>query len=266
MNYSLTLFAAVSLLGSFISQGAEKSSDTANPTAEQRAQMACILTAGDSIVETYPGENPRQQGWGQRLDDFLLTSEIYTENFAISGRSTKTFKGDWKRLSAKIKKGTFVFIQFGHNDSHKKGRGESTDAGTDYKANLTTYVQDVKSKGGLPVLVTPPTRRHFVDGQLQTFIISKTVGPSNLAPFAKAMKDVAKQEDVPLVDLFAISSQLVQSLGKEGCAKLYTDIAHNTGLGAKVNAKIILSELVKQKHPVTKYIDTKALNQFKIPK
>ncbi len=209
-----------------------------------------ILIAGDSIVQTYEGEQAKiQQGWGQCIGDFI-NDNVTIKNYAVSGMSTKTFKENWKTLSKEIRQGTFVLIQFGHNDSHKLSRPEATTANTDYKDNLIYYVKDVKRKGGIPILITPPYRRSFdANGKLLPYISSETVGPSNLEPYANAMQEVAKQENVCLVDLFDKSGHLLQSLGNDAALPLFckpTDQAHFSPYGAKLMAKFIVEELVKE--------------------
>jgi len=225
-----------------------------------------LLIAGDSIVQTYTGALAEQkQGWGQRVGDFFY-NVVQIDNMAVSGESTKTFMDNWTNLSAKITAGTFVLIQFGHNDSHFISRPEATTI-EEYKTNLVFFVRDVKSKGGIPVLVTPPYRRSFdADGNLLSYMENNTsVGPSDLAPRAAAMIEVATAENVALVDLFARSGELIQSLGEEGSQPLFVDIAHSTPLGAKVHAKMIMEELIKQNHPLGKYINQAALDQFELP-
>ena len=217
-----------------------------------------VLIAGDSIVQTYAGEQAKtQQGWGQRIGDFF-NDDVTVKNYAVSGKSTKTFKENWKNLSKEIRKGTFVLIQFGHNDSHKSSRPEATDAWKDYKDNLIYYTNDVKRKGGIPILITPPYRRNFdKDGKLLPYISSETVGPSNLEPYAKAMREVAKQENVLLVDLFEKSGNLLQSLGNDAALPLFCkpgDRAHFSPYGAKLMANFIVEELVKKDCSLSNHI------------
>ncbi len=214
-----------------------------------KSKEIIVLIAGDSIVQTYVGEQAKtQQGWGQRIGD-LFNDDVTFKNYAVSGKSTKTFMENWKALSREIQKGTFVLIQFGHNDSHKSSRPEATDAWKDYQDNLIYYINDVKRKGGIPILVTPPYRRNFdANGKLLPYISSETVGPSNLEPYAKAMREVAKEENVFLVDLFERSGNLLQSLGNEGALPLFckpSDRAHFSPYGAKLMANFIVEELVK---------------------
>jgi lysophospholipase L1-like esterase len=95
-----------------------------------------------------------------------------------------------------------VLIQFGHNDQPGKP-GRSTDLATEFPANMKRYVEEVRAAGGLPVLVTPLTRRQFKDGKLI----------DDLGPWAEAVKKVAVETSTPLIDLHAKSMAAVQALG-----------------------------------------------------
>ena len=156
----------------------------------------------------------------------------------MSGRSTKTFiqEGLWAKTLAE--KPDFVLIQFGHNDSHAKGRPESTDAATDYRDLLRRYVDEARADGATPVLVTPMHRRSFApDGKVT----------QELLPYADAMKVVAKEKQVALVDLHGASGALFEQLGDAGSADLScsaTDRTHFSERGAKAMAELVLKGLV----------------------
>jgi lysophospholipase L1-like esterase len=86
-----------------------------------------VVIIGDSTVQTYD-LSKTIRGWGQQIG-ILFNDKVKVTNLALAGRSTKTFinQGLWDKALTKITPGTFVLIQFGHNDSHRKGRPESTD-------------------------------------------------------------------------------------------------------------------------------------------
>ena len=77
-----------------------------------------IFMIGDSTMadKDLTGGNP-ERGWGQMLPGFL-SEEIRVDNHAVNGRSTKSFidEGRWDKVLSLLKKGDYVFIQFGHND------------------------------------------------------------------------------------------------------------------------------------------------------
>ena len=137
---------------------------------------------------------------------------------------------------------TWVLIQFGHNDQPGKP-GRSTDLQTEYPANLARYVDEVRAEGAVPVLVTPLTRRSFKGGELV----------DDLQPWAQAMRDVAQRQQVPLVDLYALSGATVRALGSAQADTLATaapgqpgfDRTHLGARGACVFAEQLARELAR---------------------
>ncbi|WFB35757.1 rhamnogalacturonan acetylesterase [Kiritimatiellota bacterium B12222] len=187
-----------------------------------------VALVGDSIVQDYPLSSPRR-GWGQMLPD-AFTDEVLFQNFAIGGRSTKTFRerGDWKRVLAF--KPDYIFIQFGHNDSHDKAKPESTDAETEYYENLKKFVREARDAGATPLLVTPPHRRVFNPGGIWEV----------LTPYALSMQKVGEELDVPVIDLNGWSKQLLLELGENGSLPLYCspqDRSHYSEEGASLMAE-----------------------------
>lgn len=200
--------------------------------APREVRLAVI---GDSTVCEYPAAS-NIRGWGQFLAP-AFQSHVRVINLAKSGRSTKTFikEGLWAKTLAE--KPDFVLIQFGHNDSHARDRPESTDATGEYRDLLRRYVDDARAGGATPVLVTPMHRRRFdPDGK----------ATQELLPYADAMKAVAKEKQVALVDLHAASGALFEQLGDAGSADLScsaTDRTHFSAKGAKAMAELVLKSL-----------------------
>ena len=97
---------------------------------------------------------------------------------------------------------TWVLIQFGHNDQPGKP-GRSTDLATEFPANLRLYVQEARAAGAEPILLTPLTRRQFKAGKLER----------DLDPWAEAIRKVAAELKVPLIDLNRRSADAVEALG-----------------------------------------------------
>lgn len=184
-----------------------------------------IAIIGDSTVCDYPSASP-MRGWGQMLPDFLPPG-VRLRNEARPGLSTRTFPRDrWESLLAL--RPHAVLIQFGHNDSHAKGRPESTDAATDFRDNLRRFIREAREAGTIPVLVTPVRRRLFREGR----------PTAELAPYAEAMKAVADEEQTLLVDLHAASGALYERLGEEGSTALtinQTDHADRPGQGDRTH-------------------------------
>ena len=80
-----------------------------------------IFMIGDSTManKKLDGGNP-ERGWGHVLPGFF-SEDIVVDNHAQNGRSSKSFinEGRWEKVISQVKKGDYVFIQFGHNDEKK---------------------------------------------------------------------------------------------------------------------------------------------------
>jgi len=161
-----------------------------------------IVLAGDSTVAP-------NGGWGDGFAK-LLSPGVKCLNLAKGGRSSKSFRaeGHWQQvLDAKP---SWVLIQFGHNDQPGKGPERETDPKTTFTENMARYVVEVQAAGGKPVLVTSLTRRSF-DAQGK-------IKPDGLAPYVEAVRALAAERHVPLVDLNARSVELLERLGPEKAA------------------------------------------------
>ena len=175
--------------------------DAAQRAAIKHIVPKKIVLVGDSTTQV-------GSGWGGSFCANHLTSFVSCVNLARGGRGTFDYRaeGSWDIALGEMKTPgyaqIYVLIQFGHNDQPGKP-GRSTDLATEYPANLKRYVTEVRAAGAIPVLVTPLTRRTFKTGSLQ----------DDLQPWAEAVKTVAKEMDVPLVDLHALSVAAVQQMG-----------------------------------------------------
>ena len=205
--------------------------------AEAKPASVTIAIAGDSTVATYR-ETTVQRGWGQLLPEFLDTTRVQVDNLAAGGRSTKTFKseGRWARVLAS--KAKYVFIQFGHNDSHAKNHPESTDAKTDYADYLREYVTTARAAGMIPILVTPMHRAMWKADKVHL--------SEELLPYVEAMRQVAADNQVPVIDLYTLSEQAFMKMGDEELQTLLfkpaTDRTHFNEKGARFLAALVVQE------------------------
>lgn len=195
-----------------------------------------IILVGDSTVA-------KDSGWGNAFCADTAP-EVTCLNMARGGRSTRSYRdaGTWAEVMAELHrqgpwKTTYVLIQFGHNDQ-STDPARHTDLATEFPANLTTYIREVRAAGATPILVTPLTRRKFTaDGQ---------VAP-DLAPWAAAARTVAAREHAPLLDLYADSVMATQKLGPDGAATLamegHPDATHLGTKGAGLFSRAVEGEL-----------------------
>jgi|GEM_PF-650461 len=162
-----------------------------------------IALAGDSTVT-------ERQGWGTGFVS-LLGAGATCANHARGGRSTKSFveEGHWEKVLAG--RPDFVLIQFGHNDAPGKGPERETDAFTTYRENLARMVDEARAAGARPVLLTPLTRRYVDEAGCVR---------SDLGFYADAVRTVALERRVPLLDLHRLSVEAVDAMSPAEVAAL----------------------------------------------
>ena len=193
-----------------------------------------ILLVGDSTVTDHAG-------WGRGFKS-LAGKSVECLNHAKGGASSKSYRdaGLWKK--ALKTKADYVLIQFGHNDQPGKGPARETDPKTTYRQNMARYVDEARDAGMTPILVTSLTRRTFVDGKVK----------SSLGGYVNAVRELAKEKKVPLVELHQPSIELANAIGPEECLKMgptlkdgKPDRTHLNAYGSRMIAKIVIAELVK---------------------
>ena len=155
-----------------------------------------IVLVGDST--TAP-----EGGWGPGFCA-LMTSNVTCIDDALNGRSSKSFRdeGAWKKALAQH--GDYYLIQFGHNDQ-KPNPDRHTDPETTFAAQLKQYIDEVRAIGAVPVIVTPLSRRTFVDGKVK----------EDLNEYAAAARRVAAEEGITCIDLNAMSTKLLDTMTQE---------------------------------------------------
>ena len=176
-----------------------------------------ILLAGNSTVTDQ--EHEPWCSWGQMIT-YFLSDDIVVENLAESGETLKSFKarGRLRKLIEELDSGDYVFIEFGHNDQ-KPNSSSYVKPWEGYQDEIRDYIAQVRAKGGNPVLVTPTARRHWDEnGEL-----INTHGD-----YPAAMKQVAEQESVPLIDLNSLSKVLYRTMGVEESKKALVHYPANT--------------------------------------
>lgn len=178
--------------------------------------LPTVYLAGDSTVTDQPNEP--WAGWGQMLPRFFRP-DLAIANHAESGLALYSFKGQ-KRLEkilSTMKKDDYLFIQFGHNDQKDKTPGSGPF--TSYKENLKYFIGETKKKDGIPVLVTPMERRRFDQAGKPT---------PTLTDYAEAVRQVGKEENVPVIDLNAMSLKFYEALGPQDSTKAFVHYPANT--------------------------------------
>lgn len=167
-----------------------------------------LFAAGPHLVLVGDSTVTDNAGWGLGFAQFLADG-VRCTNTAKGGRSSLSFikEGSWDKALAL--RGDYYLIQFGHNDEPgKPGRSTSPE---EYKTYLERYVDDARKQGATPVLITSLVRRQFRDPSNPHRI------ESSLASRAEIVRTVAREKQVPLLELHDRSKELCEKLGKEGC-------------------------------------------------
>jgi lysophospholipase L1-like esterase len=175
-----------------------------------------IFLAGDSTVTDQ--DLAPWASWGQLITQYF-SPEIVVSNYAASGESLGSFKARnrFEKILHQMQEGDYLFIEFGHNDEKIKGEGNG--AYGLYTQLLKDYIKAAHLKGGIPVLLTPTQRRHFDDN-------GKLI-PTH-GDFPDAMQKVAKELEVPLIDLTAITTKMYENWGVESSKDALVHYPANT--------------------------------------
>ena len=173
-----------------------------------------IFVCGDSTAASYNPEETRMVGWGQLLGDYLPGTDVV--NLSMAGRSTKTFLAEGRLEPAgQADPGDLVLIQFAHNDENEKKPERYTAPWTEFTENLRFFIRFAREHGAVPVLLTPICMRVWQDGKLQ---------PTH-GEYPAAMRSVAEEMNVPLIDLYTESFRIVEEMGEEGSKALFMHFA-----------------------------------------
>ncbi|MEJ2545262.1 MAG: hypothetical protein P8Y99_14435 [Calditrichaceae bacterium] len=197
-----------------------------------------IFLAGNSTVTDQKDEP--WASWGQMLPRFFIPQKVVVANHAESGEALKSFIGEnrLKKVLTTIKSGDYLFIQFCHNDQ-KPQSSAYVEPYTGYKKYLKLFINKARQHGAKPVLITPMYRQ------------------------------TAKEENVPLIDLFKMSGDLFESLGIEGSKKAFVhfpagsfpgqnealnDNTHFNNYGAYELAKCVIEGIKSSDLELKKYL------------
>jgi lysophospholipase L1-like esterase len=196
-----------------------------------------VWLAGDSTMTDRDGGG--DVSWGQMLPVFFKPG-VAVANNAQSGETMKSFMNALRldKMLESMKKGDYLFMQFIHNDSKTYVEAETT-----YKAYLKVYIAEARLRGAIPVLVTAMDRGARGTG-------APTHG-HGLYP--QAMREVAAEEHVALIDLYAMSDTFYESAGADA-GKILADGTHSTAYGGYEFAKGIVTGIRQNKLDLANYV------------
>jgi lysophospholipase L1-like esterase len=244
------------------------------PMPALNPKLPTLFLIGDSTVRNGKGDGANGQwGWGEPIVAYFDMKKINVVNRALGGLSSRTFLtgGNWDMVLATLKRGDFVIMQFGHNDSSAvnddsrargtlKGTGEETEEIDNiltkkhevvhsYGWYLRKFINDTKAKGATPIVCSLIPRKIWKDGKIER----------NAADYGGWAAQVARSEHVLFVDLNEIIARRYDELGEAKVEPLFADPHTHTSLaGAELNAASVVAGLkALKKNPLEKYFSTK---------
>lgn len=245
-NKRTTLFfvAMIVLLSSFV-------------ILQQANKKPTLFFVGDSTVKNGKGDGSGNMwGWGDLMAPLFDTTKIKLENDALGGTSSRTFltKGLWDKVLAKIEKGDYVIMQFGHNDSSPlddtarargtiKGVGDSAkeiynpitkqqEVVHTYGWYLSKFVNEAKAKGATVFICSPIPRNDWKDGKVIRY---------NGTGYGLWAKQTAETTGAYFIDLNSITADTYDMMGQEAVKPLFpNEHTHTSREGAAINAASIV--------------------------
>jgi lysophospholipase L1-like esterase len=209
-----------------------------------------FFITGDSTVTDQPGWP--SGSWGQMATRWFKP-EVAVANHAESGETLKGFLKErrWDKLLDQAKPGDYVIIEFGTNDSKNHGPQNIypnqdfsetfAPAETTYKELLRRFVADVQKRGAHPIIASPSARR------------GETKHPTSLQPWATAAMEVAKELNVPGIDLNSMGVRINVALGADAAAQ-FADGTHHREYGAYLQSKCIVLGIQQANLPLARSI------------
>lgn len=199
-----------------------------------------IYIGGDSTVcNYYPLDSSIQAGWGQMLSSFVNTKKFQVRNMATGGQFARGFRNDgqFEAIMKYIKPGDYFIVQFGINDTNAK----NSETEAEYKEIMRDMIKQVKAKGAEVILSAPQGRA--------TDFNSENIHTCEGRWYRASTISLAKEENVPLVDLNVLSSTYFTSIGKDATLALYMtgDTLHPNRDGASILARLVAEDLKRQK-------------------
>lgn len=220
--------------------------------------VTTLFLCGNSTVVDQ--DNEPWASWGQMIPRFFNDS-LCIANYAESGETASTFLavGRLDKALTQMKKGDYIFMEFGHND--QKQRGKNAGPYKNFWDSLTKFVVSARAKGAYPVFVTPTQRRTFVNGKII----------DSHGEYPQAMRNLGERLDVPVIDLNEMTRTLYEALGEEQSVKAFVhypantypgqtmplaDNTHFNPYGAYQIAKCVIEGMKKLNLPILKYLRT----------
>lgn len=198
--------------------------------------------------------------WGQMIPRWF-DDRVCIANYAESGLTATSFQAQnrWEKILTTLKKGDYVFCEFGHNDQKERGAGSG--AYYNFAFALKRFIDGARQKGATIVFITPTQRRSF-DKERRHIV--ETHGD-----YPVAMREIACREQVPVIELHDMTRTFFEALGYEnskralvhypantfpGQEKELADNTHFNPYGAYEVAKMVVMGMKEADIPVIEHL------------
>jgi lysophospholipase L1-like esterase len=219
-------------------------------------QITVYLAGNSTVVDQ---DDEPWCSWGQMITRFFKPGVAIADH-AESGLSLGSFLGSHRldKVLSIIKPGDYLFIEFGHNDQKEKGPQDG--AFGSYTDRFKLFISKIREKSAIPVIVTSTSRRAFDNN-------GKVV--NTLGDYPDAARKIAKEQNVPLIDLNLMTAKFYEALGLEDSKQAFVwypansfpnqpnDLADNThfnNYGAYEIAKCIIEGIRSNHLNIEKFI------------
>ena len=201
----------------------------------------------------------------------------------------------WASVKSQMSAGDYLLIQFAHNDEGTVTYGmdnleyaqyckdnslpaptdaRGTNPQTTYRDYLRLFIDEARELGVNPVLVAPICRAYFANGDIKRngrhdlgdkfskiengvlYENQSLPADNHSMDYVEAMKIVAKEKNVPFIDLTQATRELYLSYGETQCLKLLFcegDKTHTNTMGANLIARQA-AQLLKEAGILAEYI------------
>ena len=226
-------------------------------------QAQKVHTLGDSTMAPYEENQTVTRGWGMYFGQFLTNGWTSINYAKGGRDSYGGYEELWQTAKKQVQAGDYVIISFAHNDEKNGGMdgrqlkayyeriGDQTKAAavdlrgsipsTTYKENLAKIVDEAEAVGAHPILVGAVCRSYFSGGKIRrngrhdlgdSFSVLTDNGPTtgnkvaaddHLMDYTYHMQQLAKEKNVPFIDLTTATAELYESYGDTKCHDLLFD-------------------------------------------
>lgn len=175
-----------------------------------------LVMAGDGTMAN-ADTTTAVRGWGQVFPAYVTDMEVV--NVASAGMSVRRLTAEPGRLDTLLMpfgKKDVLLIQFGQNDLRETNYQQYSPVDV-FIQRLSVVITAAQEKKMHVILCTPLAVPFYMDGQLI----------DRLGAYPQAIRRLAEQKQLPLVDMEAVTKAWLTETGEDGAKAYYVDLDTN---------------------------------------